>query len=142
MSIVESRYEVEAQSELFATIAIRASQDTESLEPTDDVFSHNTLARQLPVGLLLLRRERMMLALFVWRATVVMMLIDSFIAAIAQAAGLWLQRQTARFEECKVVYFTFGKGGCQQAVRAGLHYELSLAGVALLLAAVMPLLFF
>ena len=142
MSIIESRYEVEAQSESFATIAIRASQDTESLEPTDDVFGHNTLARQLPIGSLLLRREWMMPAFFVWRATVVMMLIDSFVTAIAQAAGLWLQRQAARFEECKVMHFTFGKGGCQQAMRAGLHYELSLAGVALLLAAVMPLLFF
>ena len=84
----------------------------------------------------------MKLALFVRGATVVMMLVDSLIAAVADATGFFLQGQTAGLEERKVVHFTFGKSRCQQTALTRLHYELSLAGVAFLLAAVVFPLFF
>ena len=142
MSIVKSSNQIEAQAEPLAAVAVRASQDAKPLEPTNDMFSHNTLAGQLPVSLLLCRRERMMLALLVRGATVTMIFVDSFVAAVGGAAGFFLQRQAASLEERKVVCFTFGKSRGQQTLSAGLHYELRFAGVALFLATVVFFLFF
>ena len=142
MSIVESRYEVEAQAEPFATVAVRTGEDTKSLEPANDVFGHNALACQLPVGLFLFGRQGIILAFLVRRATVAMELVDSFVTTVTSATGLFLQRQLACLEKCKVVHIAFAKGGSQQTERAGLHYELSLAGMAFLLATVMLFLFF
>jgi hypothetical protein len=62
VSIVESGYKIEAQAKPFTAIAVRPTQDPEPLKPTDHMFGGNALACQLPIGLLLFRRERMMLA--------------------------------------------------------------------------------
>ncbi len=76
MSIVKGSNQVETQAEPLAPVAVRASQDAKPLEPADDVFGHNPLLGQLPVGLLLGGRERMMLAPLTWRATVAMCCYD------------------------------------------------------------------
>ena len=84
----------------------------------------------------------MVLAFLVRCATVAMMLVDSLVAAVAGAAGLCLQRQAARLEECKIVRFAGTKRGGQQTAACCVDYELGFAGVALFLAAVVLLLFF
>ncbi len=84
----------------------------------------------------------MMLALLVRCATVTMMLVDALITAVCDAAGFFLQGQAARLEEGKVMRFAAAKGSGQQPLGAALHYNLGFAGVALLLATVVLLLFF
>ena len=142
MRIVKCSYEVEAQAEPPPAISVRADQDTKPLEPADNVFGHNTLACQLPVRSLLLIRQWVVLAFLVRCATVAMMFVDALVATITGAASFLLQRQPTCLKQGEIVRFALAKGGCQQTARAGLHYELSLAGVALLLAAVVLFLFF
>ena len=70
------------------------------------------------------------------------MFVNSLVAAVASAASFGLQRQATRFEKCEVMDFPFSKSRGQQTARAALNYELGLTGVALLLAAIVPFLFF
>jgi len=62
--------EIHSQQMPFSPIAIPFPQDFERFDPGIDVFNHNTLSRQLAIKPFLLRRQRMILALFVRDATV------------------------------------------------------------------------
>ena len=78
------------------------------------------------------------------RLGVGMQVCESQIAQIAQAAdvGGHGNRRAAALEELEVMRAARSKGGRQDAFGLGVNHELSLLGMALLLAAVMPTLFF
>ena len=82
MSIVEGGKQVEAQSQPFAPVAIRATQKAEAFETANNVFHQQTLLGQRFVGLLLFSCEGMTLALFVRRTRVLMLVLQPLVAAV------------------------------------------------------------
>lgn len=106
------------------------------------MFHDQTLLCQKAVFPFLLGRERVMLAFLMGCARVGMHLLDAFVAAVSQTDCGGEQRQARRFEEGKVMGFSFRKGGAKQPLIALSYDDLGFLGVALLFAAVGTLLFF
>ena len=84
MSIVKSGDEVEAQGEAFSSVSVRAAQTMEAFESRQNVFHDQTLLSQKSIFSFLLGCERVMLALLVRCAGVLMMLLESFVATVGQ----------------------------------------------------------
>lgn len=142
MSVVKRGNQVEAQCQTLAPVAVGAAQNMEAFEPTNDMLHVQALARQRLVFLFLLGCERMMFAFFVWRARVLMVLLNSFVATVTQATGLVLERQGAPLEQGKVMHAAGAKGSGYDAFVGLLHYHLRFGSVPLFLAAVVALLLF
>lgn len=98
MSIVKRGNQVEAQREAFSFVSVRAAQNMEAFEPSQNVFHDQTLLGQKSVLSSLLGCERMMLAFFVGCARVLMVLLESFVATVSQTNRGGQERQTGVFE--------------------------------------------
>lgn len=106
------------------------------------MFYQYASARKLFVFPLLLWRKRVIFALFVRCARVLVVFINALVATVGQTTGGFKQRQTALFEESKVVGFAQTKSRAKQTLVLGSHNQLRFARVALFLAAVATALFF
>ncbi len=117
--ITQRSQQVEAQSKAFAPVAITLAQDAKHLEPRQDTFHDHALARQLLIGHLLFRCERVMLAFLVRRLAVAVPAAQATIAGIGQTAALGAQPQATLLEQRKIMGVSRTKG-CRQNPPAAL----------------------
>ena len=140
--VVNGRNQVKAQPKPLAPVAVALRQNPKDFQAADDVFYHETLLRQLPVGLLFLVGERVQLAFLVRRLAVGMMPHQAQIAAVRQAAGPAKQSRPALDQQLEVVPLARAEGRGDDAPTSLLDQALGFLRVALLLAAVPQLLLF
>lgn len=126
--ITQRRQQIEAQAKAFTPIAVSPAQDAKHLEASQSVFHDHALARQLPVVSFLFRRERMELALFVWRLAVGMPTVQTPIAGISQTATLFTQPQTATFEQPEVMRVAGTKSRRQNSPAVLFDHDLGFQG--------------
>ena len=83
-----------------------------------------------------------MLTLFVWRARLRMVLLQTLVATITQAAGCFQKWQLAVLKQGKIMHLANAKSGSYNALTGLLHDNLRFVCVPLFLAAVVALLLF
>ena len=83
-----------------------------------------------------------MLALFVRRTRVLMLVLQPLVAAVPQATGALLERQRTGLEQGEVVQFPRTKSRCQNPLGGLVNHDLRFVRVPLFLAAVVALLLF
>ncbi len=88
MGVIERSDEIKTQAEAPTAVTVGTTQNTKSLEPTNDMFSHNPVACQLTIVLLVVLRERMAFTAFVRCTAVAVLLVHALVPTIAGTAGL------------------------------------------------------
>lgn len=141
--VVQPGYQVEPQCKTTAAIAIAFRHDPKYLQMPDDVFNHDPQPRQLPILSLLLDCQLSAFRLLRWCARILMLFVQTLIAAIAQQMNACGNLTTCLFEDRKVMRLARPVGGTNDFARPEVDDHLRLDGVPLLLARIVPpLLFF
>src|SRR5438067_6683320 len=140
--VVQPGYQVEAQRKTAATVAVAFRHDPKNLQMPDDVFNHDPQPRQLSIFALLQGRQLPAFRLLLRRLRVPMLLAQTLIAGVAQQTNAGGDFTTRLFEEGEVMRSARPVCRTNDGTRPAVDDHLRLDGVPLLLARIVPPLFF
>jgi len=140
--VVQSGYQIESQPVTTPTVAIPLRHDAKDFHMPYHVLHHDALTRQLPIGLLLRWRQLSTARFLGRRARVCMFLVQTLITAICQHARRGGNLAAHVLEHRKIMPATARLASADYFARVFVDYYLRLYRVSLLLARIVPPLFF